>query len=182
MGPFRPLRRLWAEGKLVVASGLQPTLGRGTGVHALALLSYSSHQGGPGLAERGFFNFLFLESSVQEGRTLEELLDVAGASETERPWVSSLPGAQPVPEAEGLSREVCLLAPSRASPRDCKPRSPGGPAPPWFPCSNILERPRNLGVNSPNMAWHEETLEPQTGLSGSPGWDLPPSPSLWTPG
>lgn len=46
--------------------GLQPTSGLGTGVHALALQSRSSHQGGPEFAERGFLNFLFLESSVPE--------------------------------------------------------------------------------------------------------------------
>lgn len=41
----------------------------------------------------------------------EELLDTAGAAETQRLGVSSLPGTQPAPEAEGLSREARLLAP-----------------------------------------------------------------------
>lgn len=46
---------------------------------------------------RGFFNFYFWKVLSQEGQRPEELLDVARASETRRPQVSSLSGSQPVP-------------------------------------------------------------------------------------
>lgn len=78
--------------------GLWPTLGLGTGVHASVLQSHSSHEGDPEFSERGFFNFCFWKVLSQEGQRLEELLDVAGASETRRPRVFSLPGTQPVPK------------------------------------------------------------------------------------
>ena len=58
-----------------------------------------------------FSIFRFWKVLSQEGQMSEELLDTAGASETRSLRVSSLPGTQPVPEAEGLSREVRLLLP-----------------------------------------------------------------------
>lgn len=93
MGSGRASRLwLWLQG------GLQPTSGLGTGVKAPVLQSHSSHEGDPEFSERGFFNFCFWKVLSQEGQRLEELLDMAGASETRRPRALSLPGIQPVPK------------------------------------------------------------------------------------
>ena len=66
-------------------------------------------KGAQGFQRGAFSIFRFWKVLSQEGQMSEELLDTAGASETRSLWVSSLPGTQPVPEAEGLSREVHLL-------------------------------------------------------------------------
>lgn len=68
-------------------------------------------KGAQGLQKGVFSIFRFWKVLSQEGQMSEELLDTAGASETRSLRVSSLPGTQPVPEAEGLSREVRLLLP-----------------------------------------------------------------------
>ena len=68
-------------------------------------------KGAQGLQRGAFSIFCFWKVLSQEGQMSEELLDTAGASETRSLRVSSLPGTQPVPKAEGLSREVRLLLP-----------------------------------------------------------------------
>ena len=68
---FRPSKGLWAEERLAVAS--RDSRPWAWGSHPCPVAPPSSHQGGPGFAERGFFNFPFLESSVP-GRA-----DVRGA-------------------------------------------------------------------------------------------------------
>lgn len=66
--------------------GLQPVSGLGTRVHTPVLQSHGAHRGDLGFPERGFFNFSFCKALSQEWQGLEELLDVAGASEAGRPW------------------------------------------------------------------------------------------------
>lgn len=79
MVPFRPLKGLWAAGSWLQGRGSPGNIDPWDQVHVPALQSHSSHQGGPGFPERGFFNFLFLESSVP-GRA--DTQGAAGASET----------------------------------------------------------------------------------------------------
>lgn len=61
--------------------------------------------------------------------------------------MSSLPGTQPAPKYEGLSREVSLLAASKLA-QACSPGLHEAQSCLGFPVFNFLERPRSLEVNS----------------------------------
>lgn len=92
MGPWRGL---WAAGDLALASRVSSQRrALGPGFTPLSCSPTVLIKGALG-SQRGtlfnfsffsFFNFSFCKVLSQEGQGLEELLDVAGASEAGRPW------------------------------------------------------------------------------------------------
>lgn len=140
---FRPSKGLWAEERLAVAS--RDSRPWTWGSHTCPVDPLVPIKGAQGLQRGAFSIFRFWKVLSQEGQMSDELLDTAGASETQRLRVSSLPGTQPVPEAEGLSREVRLLAPPVPAHETTGQAPSEALPPPLFPCFYFLERPRNLG-------------------------------------
>lgn len=87
---------------------------------------------------------------------MEELLDAAGASETRRPRESSLPGTQPVPKAEGLSREVCLWLPP-SLPKRLQAKASMRPSPAFIALFLFLRETKESGGEQPqHRAGHVE--------------------------
>lgn len=79
---------------------------------------------------------------------LKELLGTAGALETGRLRVSSLPGTRPVPKEEGLSTEVCLLLPS-SLPERAQVKVPMRPRPASVSLFLLLRDAKESGGEQP---------------------------------